>query len=50
VQISQFRIFFTAENLLTFTKWDGIDPEKDSDGSDFYPLLKSYSLGVNVSF
>jgi len=50
VSISRFRIYFSADNLVTFTKWQGIDPEKDSDGSDFYPLLKSYAVGVNIGF
>jgi TonB-linked SusC/RagA family outer membrane protein len=48
--ISNLRIYFSADNLVTFTNWQGIDPEKDSDGADFYPLLKSYAFGVNIDF
>jgi TonB-linked SusC/RagA family outer membrane protein len=48
--ISNLRVYFSADNLVTFTKWKGIDPEKDSDGADFYPLLKSYAFGVNIDF
>ncbi len=50
LHISRFRVYMTADNLLTFTKWKGIDPEKDSSSDDFYPLLKSYALGVNIEF
>lgn len=48
--VSRFRIYVTADNILTFTKWKGIDPEKDSSDDDFYPLLKSYAIGVNIEF
>ncbi|MCF8381338.1 MAG: TonB-dependent receptor [Bacteroidales bacterium] len=50
IQVHKFRVYFTADNLLTFTKWQGIDPEKDTSGDDFYPLLKSYAFGVNIEF
>lgn len=50
LSISRFRIYFTADNLLTLTKWKGIDPEKDTSGDDFYPLLKSYAIGANIEF
>jgi len=48
--ISKLRCYFSADNLITFTKWQGIDPEKDTDSADFYPLLKSYAFGVNIDF
>ncbi len=50
LNMGKFRIYFTADNLLTFTKWQGIDPEKDTGGDDFYPLLKSYAFGANIEF
>jgi len=50
VHLSRFRIYFTADNLVTFTKWQGIDPEKDTSGDDFYPLLKSFAVGANIEF
>ena len=48
--ISKVRFYFTADNLLTLTRWKGIDPEKDTSGDDFYPLLKSYAFGANIEF
>lgn len=48
VGISNVRIYSTAENLLTFTKFRGLDPEKQGIDNDPYPLIKSFSLGVNI--
>lgn len=46
--IESIRIYGTAENLLTITKFRGLDPEKLSHASDAYPLNKSFSFGVNI--
>lgn len=48
VGISSVRIYGTAENLFTLTKFRGLDPEKLGHASDAYPLNKSFSLGINV--
>ena len=52
--LSSIRIYASGENLLTITKMSKIfDPETISgdwgDGK-VYPLLKSYSFGVNINF
>ncbi len=53
------RLFLTGTNLLTWTKWPGVDPETFSerggivdqvDNEDPYPLSKSFSMGVQVQF
>ena len=54
------RIFVTGQNLFTFTKYDGMDPEVGtgapgyswSSGIDtgFYPSPKVYMAGVSVKF
>lgn len=59
-KISSLRVFFTGQNLLTFTKYKGWDPEVSTDylggnillGNDFYsaPQAKTVSFGVNVGF
>ena len=46
--IESVRIYGSAENLATFTKFRGLDPEKNSNASDAYPLNKSFSLGINI--
>lgn len=48
VGINDIRVYGTAENLLTFTKFHGVDPEKQIDVNDPYPLIKSFSLGINI--
>lgn len=57
------RIFFIAHNVLTFTKYPGLDPEMTTSdnsaaegdsaaGIDWgtYPLARSFNLGVQISF
>ncbi len=48
IGIESVRIYGSAENLATFTKYRGLDPEKRSHASDAYPLNKSFSLGINI--
>jgi TonB-linked SusC/RagA family outer membrane protein len=55
VRISNASIFLSADNLFTFTKFSGMDPDVSSFGmaglSDFkYPISKQYLFGVKVSF
>jgi len=51
IGIDRLRVYFSGDNLFTFTKYPGLDPERAASG-DFltYPQNKIYSLGVNVSF
>ena len=46
-----FKASFTVTNVLTFTKYDGLDPEI-SGGIDnnFYPRPRTFVLGLNVIF
>ena len=45
------RIYATARNLFTATKYKGGDPELDSNlALGFYPSTRQYMLGVEVSF
>ena len=45
------RIYATARNLFTVTKYVGGDPELDSNlALGFYPGTRQYMLGVEVSF
>ena len=55
------QIFASGDNLLTFTKFSGLDPEVNSFSntnyyqiggvSDFkYPINKQYLVGARVSF
>jgi TonB-linked SusC/RagA family outer membrane protein len=48
--ISNFRIVGSAENIGTLTSFRGLDPEKQGDDNNVYPINKSYSIAVNLSF
>ena len=51
VGISSLRIFYTAENLLTFTHFmKGYDPEAPGGNGNFYPQTKTHSFGLTVKF
>lgn len=51
IGFSYAKFFVTGNNLLTLTKWDGWDPETGST-MDYgaYPVLKSFSAGLNIEF
>lgn len=52
--LTSARINFTANNIYTFSRYAGPDPELVTsvgrDGSNGYPSKRTYSLGVSVQF
>ncbi|HTL08417.1 MAG TPA: TonB-dependent receptor [Chitinophagaceae bacterium] len=48
--VSNFRIAGTVENLLTISSYRGLDPEKAGNNNNIYPIVRSYSLAVQLSF
>jgi TonB-linked SusC/RagA family outer membrane protein len=49
-RIDNLRIYFSAENLYSFNNYrQGWDPEINTGGS-YYPILATFTLGVNVKF
>lgn len=58
--VSNFRIYVSAQNLLTFTDYSGYDPEVGNrtpgssltNGIDYavYPQPKAYQVGIQVGF
>lgn len=52
LHLNTFKIFFTGENLLTFTNWRGNDVEATAGGSqqNGYPTPKVISFGVEIGF
>ncbi len=57
--ISKARLYFTAQNLLTITKYSGMDPEIGYGyGEDwvsgidlgYYPSARTFLVGVNIQF
>lgn len=50
ISINNLKVFLSGKNLCTWTKWDGMDPEAGIGIQGGYPLLRSYSIGVNFDF
>ncbi|WP_324673026.1 TonB-dependent receptor [Hymenobacter sp. GOD-10R] len=59
IKLSQARFYVTLNNLYTFTKYSGFDPEVNTrrgtpltPGVDYaaYPRSKAYLFGMNLSF
>ena len=56
VFVSSLRIYVSAENLLTLTKYHGYDPEISSGGTSLgidygvYPQPRTFRVGLNLKF
>jgi TonB-linked SusC/RagA family outer membrane protein len=49
--LGALKVFLSGKNLVTFTNWDGTDPETGAGVlSSTYPVITSFTLGANVSF
>ena len=50
-RIKSARVYVSGSNLVTFTKsWDGFDPEINNQNGEFYPLMKTFTAGININF
>ena len=51
VGIKSLRVYFTADNVFTISKFPGLDPERVGDGNYVtYPQTKTYTFGAMVQF
>lgn len=63
LKINRLRVYLSAQNILTFTQYEGYDPEVNYQSSgatngnrnlglDYgsYPNAKSYTVGLNIGF
>lgn len=50
LDLSNVKVFVSGKNLLTLTKWDGWDPETGVGFEPGRPVMKNYTLGLNVEF
>jgi TonB-linked SusC/RagA family outer membrane protein len=62
IRMQQVRVYASAQNLLTFTKYEGWDPEVNADylasssnialGTDFYsaPQARTITFGISLGF
>ncbi|MBU1821136.1 MAG: SusC/RagA family TonB-linked outer membrane protein, partial [Bacteroidetes bacterium] len=51
VKLGSARFYFSGQNLVT---WDnffpGFDPEQRDTGGNFYPIMRTYTVGLNLKF
>ncbi|MVN20644.1 SusC/RagA family TonB-linked outer membrane protein [Mucilaginibacter arboris] len=48
--VSGVRVFAQGENLYTWTKWTGFDPEDNNNIASFeYPAARTFTFGLNVT-
>jgi len=53
LHVDGLRIYVSAENPITFDHYrKGWDPETNSsgEGADYYPILATYTFGINLKF
>ena len=49
--VEAFRFYAQAQNLYTWTKWTGFDPEDDNNIAGYeYPLPRIFTIGVDITF
>lgn len=49
-KIQSMRLYLNGQNLFTIDKVKWADPENTSRTADYYPQMKIYNLGINLSF
>jgi hypothetical protein len=64
IGLSYLRLYLTCDNIYTFTKYSGLNPEIDFEKDDngkvrsllpgfdggTYPLLRTFTIGANIKF
>lgn len=45
--VNDLRLYVSGENLLTITKYPGLDPEMGTDIT--YPLVKQWAFGIQIT-
>lgn len=50
-RIKSARIYLSGQNLITWTNFfPGFDPEQRDTGGEFYPIMRTYTVGLNLNF
>lgn len=47
---SMLSVYFSAENLFTITKYSGMDPECGGWDALKYPVARTFSFGINLTY
>ncbi len=48
--IDKCRVYINADNLFTITSFRGFDPETPWGEGNIYPMVATYSVGLNLTF
>jgi hypothetical protein len=49
--IRGFRLFVQGQNLATWTKWEGFDPEESNNIATYeFPNPRTYTVGLDINF
>ncbi|HEY0770898.1 MAG TPA: hypothetical protein VGD31_11240, partial [Sphingobacteriaceae bacterium] len=46
--IKNIRVYINAQDALTFTNWEGLEPERNG-GNGSYPRMATYSFGIKAT-
>ncbi|GEO02515.1 SusC/RagA family TonB-linked outer membrane protein [Adhaeribacter aerolatus] len=50
IKLKSARVYVSGQNLVTWDKFfPGFDPEQIDTGGEFYPIMRTYTLGVNIN-
>ena len=50
IGLANLRLYAKGSNLFTFSQFDLWDPELDTNNGAKYPIMKSFSVGLDVNF
>ncbi|MNR35498.1 hypothetical protein D3C85_1533490 [compost metagenome] len=59
IKVASARVYFSAQNLYTFTNYSGYDPELglvntsvtfQNVDNGHYPVPRTYTIGANIPF
>jgi TonB-linked SusC/RagA family outer membrane protein len=48
--VEKVRVYVDVGNPFIITNYEGLDPETEGSGGTAYPNVKSFNLGVNITF
>jgi TonB-linked SusC/RagA family outer membrane protein len=51
LKLNKVRFYLSGQNLLTFSNaYEGYDPENTVSNGDFYPVMRTYTAGIDIQF
>jgi TonB-linked SusC/RagA family outer membrane protein len=49
MKIGGLRVYFSGQNLFTKSNFvEGFDPERNNNNAEFYPIMKTYTVGLTL--